>query len=148
MALPNDKPFYRHRGYQYPTAQIVEILHENAIKDYGGLLGIRDPGALESALSAPLVIAGEEDAYPTFFNMNMVATIGFRFAKNHPFNDANKRTTWLTVVATLKRNGYYPRRPDTELEDMMVLLAAGHDIAGFWVFLLIACNQDYTDERL
>jgi hypothetical protein len=31
---------------------------------------------------------------------------------------------------------------------MMVLLAAGHDITGFWAFLLIACNQDYTDERL
>jgi hypothetical protein len=31
----------------------------------------------------------------------------------------------------------------------MILAAARHlDIADFRAFLLIACNQDYTDERL
>lgn len=145
MALPNDKPFYRYRGHPHPTAQVGEILHHNAIENYGGLLGVRDPGALASALNAPSVMVGGEDAYPTFFYT--VAALGFRFAKNHPFNDANKRTTWLTVAATLRKNGYYPR--GIEFEDETVLLAAGHlDIAGFRACLLIACNQDSTHERL
>jgi death-on-curing protein len=108
---------------------------------------VRDAGALDSALYAPLDSAGGQDAYGIFFLK--IAVMGFRLVKNHPFNDANKRSAWLAVSATLRRNNYYPKRPAIEIEDMVVLLAAGHlKVEGFRAFLLIACSQDYTDPSL
>lgn len=84
MALPKDSYFYHHKGFLYPTSRLVEHAHEGALRDHGGLSGVRDAGALESALYAPLDSAGGEDAYGTFFLK--VAAIGFRLAKNHPCN--------------------------------------------------------------
>lgn len=146
MGLPNDSYFYRYRGCYSPTKKLVTILHQTAIEQFGGLAGLRDAGALPSALYVPIESAGGEDAYSSFFAK--LAAMGYRFAKNHPFNDA-KRTAWGLVENTLHKNDYDPGRPSVELEDVMVLRAAGRlDIAGFRAFLLIACNQDYPDERL
>jgi len=136
--------FYRYKGYWYPTAKLVETAHQNALGNYGGIFGLRDAGGLDSAACAPLASAGGEDAF-----LYKVAAVGFRLVKNHPFQDANRRTAWMTVGGTLHQNGYHPSRPAIGCEDGMVLLAARHlDIAAFRAFLLIACNQDYTDERL
>jgi death-on-curing protein len=53
------------------------------------------------------------------------------------------------VEDTLHRNDYFPSRPAIEIEDIVVLMAAGHsNLEGFRVFLLMACNQDYTDPNL
>ncbi|MDX2006618.1 MAG: type II toxin-antitoxin system death-on-curing family toxin [Meiothermus sp.] len=147
MALLSASFFYRYRGHRYPTGKLVETLHQNALVRFGGLQGVRDTAALQSVLFAPVSTAGGDDAYPTFFTK--VAALGFRLVKNHPFHDANKRTAWLTVEETLHANGYFTGRPSIEIEDIMVLMAAGHlSIEGFRAFLLIACHQDYTDERL
>ncbi|GEM84974.1 type II toxin-antitoxin system death-on-curing family toxin [Meiothermus hypogaeus] len=147
MALPSASFFYRYKGHRYPTGKLVEVLHRNALVRYGGLEGVRDKSALESALYAPISTAGGEDAYPTFFSK--VAALGFRLVRNHAFHDANKRTAWLVVETTLHANNYYISRPAIEIEDIMVMMAAGYlSIEGFRVFLLIACNQDYTDKHL
>jgi death-on-curing protein len=147
VALPSASFFYRYKGCRYPTGKLVETLHRNALVRFGGLEGVRDKAALQSALYAPISTAGGDDAYPTFFTK--VAALGFRLVKNHPFYDANKRTAWLTVETTLHANGYYTSRPAIEIEDIIVLMAAGYlSLEGFRAFLLIACNQDYTDERL
>ena len=38
--------------------------------------------------------------------VELAAAYGFGFAKNHPFNDANKRTALITMRLFLKLNGY------------------------------------------
>ncbi len=147
MALPKDRYFYRFRGHYFPTPKLALSLHQKALDEYGGFAGIRDEGALQSSFSAPLESAGGQDAYPTFFWK--LSAIGYRIAKNHCFKDANKRTTWLSLDSTLEYNSYFAVRPSIEIEDIMVLLAAGHlDIAGLRAWLLMACYQDYNDENL
>ncbi|MGK0618548.1 type II toxin-antitoxin system death-on-curing family toxin [Meiothermus cerbereus] len=147
MALPSASFFYRYKGHRYPTGKLIATLHLNALVRFGGLEGVRDVRALQSALHAPISSAGGQDAYPTFFTK--VAALGFQLVKNHAFNDANKRTAWLAVETTLHANGYYTSRPAIEIEDIMVLMAAGYlSLEGFRAFLLMACNQDYTDPRL
>lgn len=147
MAWPSASFFYRYKGHRYPTGKLVVTLHHNALVRFGGLEGIRNAAALQSALSAPIASAGGADAYPTFFTK--VAALGFRLVRNHAFHDANKRTAWLAVETTLHANGYYISRPALEIEDMMVLMAAGYlSLEGFRAFLLMVCNQDYTDPHL
>ena len=36
----------------------------------------------------------------------LAATYGFGLAKNHPFNDANKRTALIAIRLFIKLNGY------------------------------------------
>ena len=46
--------------------QALEI-HEILVKQFGGLMGIRDLGGLESALARPFQTFGGEDLYSDFF---------------------------------------------------------------------------------
>lgn len=71
---------------------IVEILdiHQQVTQRSGGAEGIRDLGALESAIAQPRMTFGGEDLYPTI--VDKAAALGFSIVMNHPFIDGNKRT--------------------------------------------------------
>ncbi len=56
-------------------------------------------------MHAPVRSVGEEDLYPTLFTK--VAALGFFIARNHPFADGNKRTSFAVVADTLEKNDYY-----------------------------------------
>lgn len=45
--------------------QVIEI-HEIVVKQFGGAMGIRDLGGLESAVARPFQSFGGEDLYPDF----------------------------------------------------------------------------------
>jgi death-on-curing protein len=79
----------------------VKAAHDEQLSLYGGVDGIRDEGALESALARPQNLAayGEPDA------ADLAAAYVFGIARNHAFVDANKRTAWATARAFLKHNG-------------------------------------------
>ncbi|WP_013323948.1 Fic family protein [Gloeothece verrucosa] len=51
---------------RYLTQPEVLQLHELLIQQWGGMTGLRDHGALESALAQPRMTFGSEDLYPTF----------------------------------------------------------------------------------
>jgi death-on-curing protein len=65
-------------------------LHELSIIKYGGSMGIRDEGLMESAIARPYQSFGGEDLYPTVFEK--AAAIAESIIINHPFIDGNKRT--------------------------------------------------------
>lgn len=93
--------------------------HELALSDSGGLPGIRDRNALESAVHAPQQAfdyggAGLEE---------LAAVYLFAIAKNHAFNDANKRTAYLACLIFLKLNGVDLGSPNT-LEIATLAVAA------------------------
>jgi len=46
--------------------QAIEI-HEIVVKQFGGSMGVRDLGGLESALARPFQTFGGQDLYPDFF---------------------------------------------------------------------------------
>jgi death-on-curing protein len=51
---------------RYLTLIEVLSLHRQIIEQSGGALGVRDLGALESALAQPRMTFGGEDLYPTW----------------------------------------------------------------------------------
>jgi len=70
----------------------VIFFHDKAIDLYGGSKGIRDFGALDSALNRPWQTFASEDLYPTCFEK--AAAILESIILNHPFIDGNKRTAF------------------------------------------------------
>ena len=75
-------------------------IHEMVVKQFGGSMGVRDAGGLESALARPFQTFGGEDLYPDLFSK--AAAIGESIIINHPFIDGNKRTGYVLMESILK----------------------------------------------
>jgi death-on-curing protein len=64
--------------------------------------GLRDEGALESALARP----PDKLAYrQRVDHATLAAACAYGLARNHPFNDGNKRIAFLVAVVFLGLNG-------------------------------------------
>lgn len=74
------------------------------IKRFGGSMGVRDIGLLESAVARPLVSFDGKDLYPDIFYKS--AAFLQSLLKNHPFVDGNKRTALTSAGLFLRVNGY------------------------------------------
>ena len=84
--------------------RVIKAFHDRQINEHGGLPGLRDEGLLLSALPRPKNAYHYSDPKPDI--AELVAAYGFGLAKNHPFNDANKRTALIAIRLFLKLNGY------------------------------------------
>ena len=82
----------------------IKAFHDRQINEHGGLPWLRDEGLLLSALSRPEKAYHCSDPKPDA--AELAAAYGFGFAKNHPFNDANKRTALIAMRLFLRINGY------------------------------------------
>jgi len=96
-------------------------VHDRQISEHGGLDGVRDQGAVESALARPRNLAayGDPDAAA------VAASYAFGFARNHGFADGNKRTAWILARVFLADNGYRLRFDPIDAIRMVEALAAG-----------------------
>jgi death on curing protein len=65
---------------------------------------LRDFGALDAAVMRPQATAFGEDAYPTLHEK--AAALLHSLARNHPFVDGNKRSSWAAVAVFYQINGY------------------------------------------
>ncbi len=83
----------------FPTLQEVLYLHSRLIERFGGETGVRDPGAIESALYRP-----RSGYYATL--AEQAAALLQSLARNHPFVDGNKRVAFATCAVFLRLNGY------------------------------------------
>ena len=79
----------------------VLALHAGELAKHGGLPGIRDDGALESALARPENLSAYGD--PDF--ADLAAAYAFGLARNHAFADGNKRSSLTACVSFLRLNG-------------------------------------------
>ena len=70
-------------------------IHEMVVKQFGGSMGVRDAGGLESALARPFQTFGGEDLYPDLFSK--AAAIGESIIINPPSIDGNKRTGYVLM---------------------------------------------------
>jgi death-on-curing protein len=80
----------------------IEI-HENGLIEFGGLPGIRDENLLHSALDAPQQLHAYEGECDI---LRLGLRLCLRLAKNHPFNDGNKRVALGCMIEFLGVNGY------------------------------------------
>jgi death-on-curing protein len=102
-------------------AALALAIHDRQLAEHGGPSGLRDPGALESALARARNRweYGEDDL------CSLAAAYGFGIARNHPFTDGNKRTCWVIARAFLILNHIEIAYRPEEAIDMMQRLAAG-----------------------
>jgi death-on-curing protein len=83
----------------YPSTDEVIAAHARLIARFGGSLGLRDRGALESALARP------QSGYDSDL-IQEAAALWESLSQNHPFVDGNKRVGITVTAAFLKVNGY------------------------------------------
>jgi death-on-curing protein len=75
---------------RYLTLNQVLELYRRLIEQSGGLAGIANLGALESALAQPRATFDGKELYATL--VEKAAVLGYLIIQNHPFVDGNKRT--------------------------------------------------------
>ena len=101
--------------------EVVFMLHEQSLAQFGGTAGIRDEGLMDSALGKPqnLFAYGKPDLF------DLAASYAFGLVKNHPFIDGNKRTGFIVAVVFLELNGYKFSASEVDATVRTLALAAG-----------------------
>jgi len=84
---------------EYVTTADALFFHQRLIERYGGSSGVRDVGALESALHRP-----QTGYYDTL--IQEAAALLESLVQNHPFVDGNKRVAFAVLDVFLRINGY------------------------------------------
>ena len=108
---------------RYLTLGEVVELHRSILGRTGGAGGIRDIGALDSALSQPKTAFGGQDLHPSL--IDKAAALCFSLVQNHPFVDGNKRAGHAAMETFLILNGSEIDARLEEQEKVMLDLAAG-----------------------
>lgn len=100
----------------------LEAVHLDQLREHGGLLGIRDESALESALAR----ARQRWTYEDGSDLpRLAADYVFGICTNHPFRDGNKRISFLAAAVFLGLNGFDLVADDREVVEMMLAVASG-----------------------
>jgi death-on-curing protein len=107
----------------YLSLGAVLYIHEQLIKSFGGMAGIRDEGALTSALARPRATFGGQPLYPTL--AEKAAALLESLCLNHPFMDGNKRVAYTTAGMFLERNGWRLQADPEDAVSFMLEVAAG-----------------------
>jgi death-on-curing protein len=84
----------------YPTLAELLVMHEILLAEFGGAAGVRDMGALESALMRPQL-----GYYDTL--VDEAAALLESLAMNHPFVDGNKRVAFFGTDTFLRLNDHF-----------------------------------------
>jgi death-on-curing protein len=101
---------------------VVEAVHLDLVREHGGMPGIRDEDALESALARAQQRFSHEPATDL---TGLTAAHGHGLARSRPFNDGNKRIAFVTMAVFLGINGYEIEAAETDVVTVMLGLAAG-----------------------
>ena len=101
----------------------VDAIHSDQVREHGGLPGVRDENALESALARPQ----QKWHYGAITDIRrLAAAYAFGLVRNHPYGDGNKRIGFLAMATFLGINGHQFEATDAEVVTQFVALAAGH----------------------
>jgi death-on-curing protein len=109
---------------EFVRADVLRNVHQRLIETYGGLAGIRDVNALESAIARPRNLAayvGEESV------ATLGAVLAWAIVRSHPFSDGNKRAAFAALTIFLEINGHRLACSEVE-ETAMILRAAASEI--------------------
>ena len=89
------------KRWRWVREDVAFAIHDRQLAEHGGPEGVRDAGALESALARPRNLA----AYEQRDAAALAAAYAYGLARNHPFADGNKRTAWVVARVFLATNG-------------------------------------------
>lgn len=101
----------------------AEQIHKILIDRFGGSHGIRNQGALLSALSRPFQTFDGKELYVT--PIQKAAALIESILVNHPFIDGNKRTGYVLMRLLLIENSYDIQASQDEKYQFVVRIASG-----------------------
>lgn len=101
--------------------RVVLAVHDQLLAAHGGAEGVRDAGALESALARPR----QHYAYssPNLIELAALYTVGL--VRHHPLVDGNKRTGFAIGIVFLELNGFDFKASEEDATQAVFALAAG-----------------------
>jgi death-on-curing protein len=106
---------------RFITTETVIKIHARSLDEFGGLAGVSDLGAVESAVIA----------VPNHFNYtggdlyDLAAVLLWHIASDPPFADGNKRTALASALVFLAINGIDLAQNDDLFEAMTLSVAKG-----------------------
>lgn len=98
---------------EYLTLVELLAIHDRLLQEFGGAAGVRDGGALESALFRP----------QTGYYRDVIEEAAALFESlvhNHPFVDGNKRTAFAAADIFLRMNGLVLEVDDASAYEFIV----------------------------
>jgi death-on-curing protein len=109
---------------QFVRGDVLRNVHGRLIEKYGGVAGLRDENALESAIGRPrnLEAYGGVTSVP-----RLGAALAWALLRNHPFADGNKRSAFAAMAIFFELNGFRLTCSEVE-ETAMVLRAAASEM--------------------
>jgi len=113
------------------TPEDVRAIHQDQIARFGGLDGIRDDNLIHSAAAAPVNLFHYERIDNS---LALAIHLCSAIARNHPFNDGNKRTAAVALIEFLAINGWDLVVPDDEVDTPLL---------GQWIEKLVAGSLDH-----
>jgi len=108
---------------RYLTLGEILVLYERLLALSGGRGGIRDLGALESAVAQPRMTFAGQDLYPDL--VTKATALAYSLIQNHPFVDGNKRAGHAALATFLILNGHDLESTVDEAERVILGVAAG-----------------------
>jgi len=99
---------------------VLDAVHLDQLREHGGLPGVRDENALESALAR----ARNKWEYSEDLDIaDLAAAYGFGISSSHPYRDGNKRIAFLAMVIFLGLNGKQLETTETDVVTTILGLA-------------------------
>lgn len=123
---------------QWILEQTAFGIHSEQIAEHGGAKGVRDHTLLQSAMDSPKNLW----SYGNANIFQLAAAYAYKICNNHPFNDGNKRTSYVVSILFLEINGYELVAADQDCVTTWLDLAQGimteEDLASW---LQVNCKQ-------
>lgn len=108
---------------QFLSVEDVLLIHDDTLHVEGGLAGLRDSGLLESAVMMPQQQFGGQYLHDGL--AGMAAAYLYHIARNHPFNDGNKRVAVMAALVFLDADGVNNLPDPGQLEAITWGVASG-----------------------
>lgn len=109
--------------WRWVRSDLVYAVHEVQLARHGGLDGLRDQHAVQSALSRPEQLHAFGQPPPDA--ADLAAAYAWTLARNHGFSDGNKRTAWVVARVFLADNGVRLQFSHLDAVQTMVAVAGG-----------------------
>jgi len=101
---------------------VLEI-HRRVVEVFGGDVGLRHRGLLESAIAMPRSTFGGTELHTGV--AEKAAAYHYHLCANHPFVDGNKRVTVTAAELFLMINGQELAASDDDIEELTLGVAGG-----------------------
>ena len=103
------------------TTEFVLRIHARSLGEFGGLVGLSDPGAVESAVMA----VQNHHHYTGGDLFDLAGVMLWHLASDHPFADGNKRVALASALVFLAVNGLDLAQNDDLFEGLTLAVARG-----------------------